>query len=161
MTTFYNNASIREVLLGINVSRATAVPPTALQSPQTLFTITGGRILLVHLLGEVTTVIGGNAQTLKVSSLSSAAGSASLDLCTVSGSIATHPVGTHYALPNAVGSALADDHATLSGMEVAAGPRIILPAGVITLTSSATNTGSIKWDIIYIPLDTGSLVVAA
>lgn len=160
MTVFYGNASIREVLLGVSVSRATAVPPTAAQSPQNLFTITGGRILLVALIGEVTTVIGGNAQTLKVSSSATAAGSSALDLCIASASIATFAVGTHFTLPAAVASALADDHATLSGM-LGTSPKIILPAGNVTLTSSATNTGSIRWDLIYIPLDVASAVVAA
>lgn len=160
MTTFYSNAQIRAVALGLNVSRATAVLPTAAQSPQNLFTVTGGRIHIVTLLGEVTTVIGGNAQTLKVSYLASAAGAVALDLCIASASIATAAVGTHFTLPSAVGSPLVTDIGVLSG--VAEGLfNYLLPAGALTLTSSATNTGSVKWDMIYVPLDNNVVVAAA
>lgn len=160
MTVFYNNASVRAVALGLAVSRATAVLPTAVQSPQTLFTVTGGRIKLISVLGEVTTVIGANAQTLKLSYKAAAAGSAAYDLCLASASIANAAVGTHFTLPSAVGSQMITDIATLSGV-----PEGItdyqLPAGALTLTSDATNTGSVKWDLIYVPLDAATVVAAA
>jgi hypothetical protein len=160
MTVSYSNASIREVLLGVNVSRATAVLPTAVQSPQTIYTVTGGRILLVSLVGQVTTVIGGNAQTLKVSVQATVAGSSAVDLCSASASIATAAVGTHFTLPGVAADPLITDIANLSGVPFGAG-RYLVDIGTITLTSSATNTGSVQWDLIYVPLDTGTVVAAA
>lgn len=160
MTVLYSNASIRSIALGLAVSRATAVLPTAVQSPQTLFTVTGGRIHMVSILGEVTTVIGANAQTLKLSYLSSAAGAVALDMCIASASIANAAVGTHFTLPSAVGSPLVTDIGVLSGVSEGLF-NYYLPAGSVTLTSSATNTGSVKWDMLYVPLDSGVVVAAA
>lgn len=160
MTVFYSNASLREIALGQVVNRVTAVPPTAAQSPQNLFTVTGGRILLVGIVGEVTTVIGGNAQTLALDYLSSTGGASAIHLASASGSIATYAVGVHFTLNTTAGGAVVDDHATGSGV-VLPNVRYVLPAGNVTLTSSATNTGSIKWDLFYVPLDVGTAVVAA
>lgn len=159
----YAANTLRTVTLGISVQRATAALPTAIQSPQNIFTVTGGRIVSVSLVGEVTTVIGGNAQTLKLSYLASAAGASALDLCTASASIATAAVGTHFGVPASSGSAMVTDIATLSGIPAYNydEARMIFPAGAVTLTSSATNTGSVKWELIYIPLDDTVVVAAA
>ena len=37
---------------------------------------------------------------------------------------------------------------------------VIVPAGAITVTTSATNTGAIVWSITYFPYDAGATVVA-
>ena len=40
-------------------------------------------------------------------------------------------------------------------------PAAVIPIGVIRCETSATNTGSIKWDLWYLPLDAGASVVSA
>lgn len=160
MTTSYNNADLREILFGQGIPRATAVLPTVAQSPQNIFTVTGGRIVITSLIGEVTTAIGATPQTLKISSLASAAGASAVDLCAPSADISTAAIGTHLTLPQIVSDPMVTDIASLSGV-LASPLRYIIPAGAITLTSTATNTGSVKWDIMYVPLDLGVIVAAA
>jgi hypothetical protein len=36
----------------------------------------------------------------------------------------------------------------------------IVPAGAISITTSATNTGAFKWTLTYVPLDDGASVAA-
>jgi hypothetical protein len=38
---------------------------------------------------------------------------------------------------------------------------LLVPAGTITLTGSATQTGAMKWDLWHVPLDSGAVVIAA
>jgi hypothetical protein len=37
---------------------------------------------------------------------------------------------------------------------------MILPVGVIRITTSATNTGATKWQCWWMPLDSGATVVS-
>jgi hypothetical protein len=163
MTVHYSNTSIRSIAVGLSVARATATLPTALASPQNIFTITGGRVILISLIGEVTTAIGAVAQTLIVSSKASVAGSTALALCAASASVATYAVGTHFTLPAALTDPLVQDSTTLSGVPMYDynDAHILIPAGQITLTSDATNTGSVKWEMLYVPLDENVTVTAA
>ena len=73
MTTLIQNRDVRTISAGLAVSRTAAtIPQTAAQN---IFTITGGRILLVALIGTVTTVIGGTATTVKVTNTPAAGNS--------------------------------------------------------------------------------------
>lgn len=156
MTTLIKNQDVRTIALGIQVSRATAALPAS--TVGNIFTITGGRILVVALIGEVTTAIQNQACTLKVSTAPTV-GSA-VDLCTA-GSIIAAPVGVHFSLPSAAASALVTDLATGGGVQDVLTSAWLVPVGALSVTTSATNTGSVKWDLVYIPYDNGAQVVAA
>ena len=156
MTTIIANASVRQISLGINVSRAAANLPAS--TAGNIFTVSGGRILVVSLIGEVTTVIQTQACTLKVSTAPTT-GSA-VDLCAASASISAAAVGTHFTLPAAAATALVTDLATGGGV-IAKQAAWLIPVGSVTITTSATNTGQVKWDLTYVPLDIGAQVVAA
>ncbi len=156
MTTLIANKDVRTIALGINVSRAAAVAPTVAQSPQNIFTISGGRIIVVSLIGEVTTVFDGTAYTLKVSGAPTT-GSA-VDWSAVSGSLASLQVGGKVTLPAAAATALVSGNA---GGVIAKQAAWVAAIGTITLTGSATQTGALKWDLTYVPLDVGAQVVAA
>jgi hypothetical protein len=156
MTTLIKNADVRTIALGIQVSRATNTLPAT--TTGNIFTITGGRILLVALIGEVTTAIQNQACTLKVSTAPTV-GSA-VDLCTA-GSIINAAVGTHFSLPSAAASALVTDLGTGGGVQDVMTSAWLIPVGALTITTSATNTGSVKWDMAYIPWDNGAQVAAA
>lgn len=157
MSVSYGNASIREVLAGVLVSRATATLPAT--GAQNLFTITGGRILLVHLVGEVTTVIQAQACTVKFTSTPSA-GSA-IDLSAVSGSISGLEAGGKITLPSVAGAGNAAVFANAGYIAVGPVSPALVAAGTISYTTSATNTGSIKWDLLYVPYDSAVTVAAA
>lgn len=154
MTTLIKNQDVRTIALGLGVSRATSNLPATAALP--IFTITGGRILVRSLIGEVTTIIQAQACTVKVTS-TPLAGSA-VDLSAVSGSISGLEVGARLTLPSAAATALVTGNA---GGVIGDQAKWIIGAGSLSYTTSATNTGQIKWDLIYVPLDVGVQVVAA
>lgn len=154
MTTIVKNADVRTIALGLMVSRATAtLPATALGA---IFNITGGRILIRSLIGEVTTQIQAQACTVKVTSTPTTG--TAVDLSAVSASISGLEVGGKLTLPAAAATALVVGNA---GGVIGEQGKWIVPIGSLGITTSATNTGSVKWDLIYVPIDAGAQVVAA
>jgi hypothetical protein len=149
-------ASQARNILGIKVSRAAAaLPATAAGS---LFTITGGRVAVMSLYGEVTTVIQTQANATKLQFDPTDAG-ATQDLCATT-DITADAVGTMYSLTGTPAGVLMDSLNFLSADKVLARPLILKP-GAILLNCAATNTGAVKWDLWYVPLDTGAAVAAA
>jgi hypothetical protein len=155
MSTMIKAADVRTIALGIAVARATATLPAT--ATGNIFTVTGGRIVVVGLVGEVTTAVQNQACTLAIGSTPTVGTGSTTALGTASSIIAA-PIGTHFAANP--GSATVVDLATQAGVLLnAAG--YVLDAGSITITTSATNTGSVKWDLLYVPFDIGASVVAA
>lgn len=141
-----------EAILGQVVQRPTATLPATTTAP--IFTITGGRIGIAALIGEVTTVIQTQACNLKVQANPTATGS-SVDLC-ADLNISAKAVATLFGLTGAVADAL------LSGLAIVGQDRLLIcQIGTIDLVTSATNTGSVKWTLRYVPIDVGARVVAA
>lgn len=139
-------------------------PAVALPASTTgqLFRVKGGRVIVRALLGEVTTIIQTQADNTKISSkkldnASVAVGTAvdvasNLDITAieVGGFLFVEGDGTALVKATAGASLIG----TNSGMWIA-------PQGEIYVTCAATNTGAIKWDIWYQPLDSGAFVEAA
>lgn len=144
---------IRKAVTGVLVSRATAtLPQTATGN---IFTISGGRVKLIQIIGEVTTIIQNQACTAKLSCNPTVGAAA--DICGAV-AITNDAVGTLYGITGAVADGLVvTSHAYL----VSQAAPLFLPAGVITLTTSASNTGSVKWDVLYVPIDSGASIEAA
>ncbi|HEX7134361.1 MAG TPA: hypothetical protein VF228_17425 [Iamia sp.] len=153
-----NTGGFSETLLLFNggklVNRATdTLPQTA---DEALFTITGGRVLLVALVGEVTTAIQAQANNTKLKHNPTATG-ADRDLCAVL-DITGDAVGEQYTISGTVGDALRSS--LLSSNAVLDKP-LLLSAGDIELDCAASNTGSVKWSLVYVPFDEGASVAAA
>jgi hypothetical protein len=136
----------------IRVTRGTDGLPAT--TTETIFTISGGRILLKALIGEVTTAIQAQACNLSVN-IDSTAGAADVLASTLD--IQSDAVGTFYSVEGD-GTALlvAEGNGT-----TCLGNGTILADGIVTITTSATNTGSVKWDLYYLPLDPTAYVVPA
>jgi hypothetical protein len=154
MSVLNDGAAFTKGILGIRVSRATAALPQTAQAP--LFTITGGRIALMAIVGEVTTAIQAQANGTQLVFNPSGTG-ADTDLCTDL-DITGDAVGTYYTLPAAVGSAMVDG---LWFVPIADAHMKVLGPGAVELDCAASNTGSVKWDMWYVPLDDGASVAAA
>lgn len=156
MTTIIQNSAVRLISEGILVQRATATLPAT--AAQNIFTISGGRILLVALIGEVTTIIQAQSTTVKVTSTPTT-GSA-IDMSAATADINALEVGGRITLANppAAATALVKTNAGYTDLP---GVRTVVPIGTLSYTTGATSTGSIKWDLIYIPYDTGASVAAA
>ena len=155
MTTLIQNKDVRTIAAGIAVSRATATLPAS--ATGNIYTVAGGRILVVGLVGEVTTAVQNQACTLAIGTAPTVGTGSTTALGTASSIIAA-PIGTHFAA--APGSATVTDLSTQAGVLLQAA-RFVVNIGNITITTSATNTGSVKWDLIYIPLDLAATVAAA
>lgn len=155
MTTLIQASAVRLITEGYLVARATsALPATATGN---IFTVTGGRILIVSLVGEVTTAVQNQACTIALGYAPTVGTGSTTALGTASSVIAA-PIGTHVGFNP--GGAAAVDLATQAGVSVPSA-RFLVDPGAVTITTSATNTGSVKWDLIYVPYDTNVTVTAA
>lgn len=156
MSVLIQGDQLRSLLCGVKVSRSTAaLPQTAAGA---LFTITGGRVLVTSIVGEVTTVIQTQADATKITFDPTDAG-ATQDLCATT-DITADAVGTCYSITGTPATALQDALNFLSSNKVLAQPLVLKP-GSILLDCAASNTGSVKWDLTYIPYDNGASVAAA
>ena len=154
MTQQYLQGRALERLLGIHVVKTTATPPAS--TTQNLFTIAGGRVLVTMLVGEVTTIIQAQANNLKITSAPTTG--TAVDLAS-NLDINADEAGTIYIV-ELDGTALVGANAG-AGLIGPGMPAAVIPIGVIRCETSATNTGSIKWDLWYVPLDAGASVVSA
>ena len=145
--------ALRATRLGIPVERATAALPQTTQSA--LFTVTGGRVLLTAIIGEVTTVIQTQANNTKI--VSNPTTGTDVDLCGVL-SISADEVGTLYGITGTFSDAMVGANA---GATVLPDRPVVVPIGTIDLSTAATNTGSVKWALFYLPIDDGAYVTAA
>ena len=154
MTTMIKGKDIKFINLGISVSKAAvAVVGTSVKP---LFTVAGGRVLITSIVGQVVTVIQTTANATNV--ISTPTTGTAVNLCATL-DITGDESGCLYSL-----TGLAADVMVGTNAGAASGLRngIIVPIGVIGMgNAAAACTGSVKWDITYIPLDDGATVVAA
>lgn len=151
MSTIIQGDELRALNGGILVHRATAIP-----ADEDIFSIDGGRILLLGLVGHVTGVIDAGSIDIELD-FDPDNGEATIALCTTT-LIDGDAVGTYYTLAAAVGSAL-----TIGTQTIALGPSVpwVLDEGDIVLDLTGTpSTDRIEWDLLYVPLDDGASVVA-
>lgn len=135
------------------------VDKTATTNPQTaavdLFTISGGRVAMTAIVGEVTTIMGavGNNTQLR----SNPTTGTTSPICAVLDT-ANDEVGTLYGITGLVSDALVGDDA--GGVAMQTRP-VVLPIGSLELHCAANNTGATKWTLFYVPIDDGATVTAA
>lgn len=155
MSTIVAGPQIRQINLGIKVDKATAALPQT--NVQTLFTITGGRILLTSILGEVTTIIQAQANATKLKSVPTTG--TTVDLCATKDITGLEVGGFLSLVPDldATPFSVALDQQN-AGAIVMPGVGIILPIGALKLDCAASNTGNVKWSMTYIPYDDGASV---
>ena len=137
--------------------RATAALPQTTDGA--LFRVTGGKIRVLGIYGEVTTVIQTQANNTKLKFNPAGTGS-DVDLCAVL-DISADAVGTIYSIVGVVATAMKST--TLWGVLPAdniAAPGLVLAPGDIELDCAASNTGSVKWTIEYEVVDAGANVAA-
>ena len=132
--------------------------------PQTtdeaLFSITGGKVRIISIVGEVTTVIQNQANNTKLKHNPDGTGS-DVDLCAVL-SIANDAVRTLYSITGTLATAMKSTTlGVVAPADNIAYPGLILDAGDIELDCAASNTGEIKWTINWVPVDPGANIAAA
>lgn len=139
--------------VGVQVERVTAnLPQTAAHA---LFTISGGRIAVVQLIGQVTTVVQTQANATKL--IGNPTTGADLDICATL-DITADAVGTLYGITGLFSDALIGaGPGALSGQT----RPVILNVGTLDLSCAASNTGQVRWTLYFVPLDLSAAVVAA
>ena len=156
MTTMIQGDEVRAIAGGIFVNRATATLPQT--GAESLFTITGGGVHVVSLIGEVTTVIETQLNNTQLVFNPTATG-ADTDLCATL-DITADAVGTFYSLTGTAADPMtAGLQCLLPGLQLAS--PLYLEPGDIELSCSASNTGSVAWKLLYYPIDNGAAIVAA
>ena len=144
--------AIRETTVGIRVEKAAATLPATTYGA--LFTIAGGRVIIMAIVGEVKTICDATVTNLKLTATPTTG--TAVDVAT-NVAIANKEVGTLFGV-SAYGSALVASNA---GSTAIAQTPFVVPIGTLGLTTSATNTGAAKWVVCYVPLDDGASVVSA
>ena len=141
------------VVLGFRADKAAATLPAS--TNQTLFTIAGGRVAILGLLGEVTTIVQTQACNTKL--VSAPTTGTAVDLCAVL-DISADEAGCLYGITGIFGDAMVGANA---GATILPQRPVVVPVGVIRLNTAATNTGATKWTCWYLPLDEGATLVSA
>jgi hypothetical protein len=159
MSVLIQGDQVRAVSLGIKVEKAAAIlPATGLQ---TLFTVSGGRVLVTLLLGEVTTVFDGTVNSLNVVHDPTVGAVGDLNAATVCTSDAAGTLYTVTGIQAALMGTQKEGGTEVPTHVVAVAPLtpFVLPAGVTKLQTTATDTtGATKWTICYVPIDAGASV---
>ena len=151
MSSGISGKTVRQSTYGTTVQRAAS--NLAQSGNLTLFTVTGGRVLLTTIVGEVTTAIQAQADAVKLQSVSTT-GSITTDLC------ATVDVNGA-AVGNLFGMTGTAATAAVLGSAVPQLNEVIMQPGVIRMNAAASNTGQMKWTVTYIPLDDGAVLTAS
>ena len=135
------------------VDRATATLPQT--TAEALFTVAGGRVCITEIVGEVTTVIQTQANNTKLTANPTTG--TSVDICAVL-DISADEVGCLYGITGTFADAMVGANA---GATVKQTNGVIVNTGTIDLDCAASNTGSVKWSIVYYPIDSGATITAA
>lgn len=137
---------------GFRTRRDTAALPASIAAP--IFMISIGRILLLGIVGEVTTVIQTQPNNAKL--VCNPTVGANLDIC-ADLDITDDPVGLLYGITGTFANPLIGSGTAVPWPQ----RRVVLPPGTLDLSCAATSTGSVKWDLYWVPLDDGASAVAA
>ena len=132
--------------LGLSVERLAKDLPQA--TDETLFRVSGGKVLVTSIIGEVTTVIQTQANNTKLK-VNPTTGS-DADLCAVL-DITADAIKTLYVCTGTLANALVAS----IGVALLQATPWVLDVGDIELDCAASNSGQVKWLITYAPLDGG------
>lgn len=155
MSNQLSGAAFTKLVTGIKVERDTAVLPATAYGA--LFNITGGRVLVTGLVGEFTVAASSTATTVAVTGTPTSGTATTWATATA---VTSKEVGSQVTLPAAFGGAAVVNNAGAGGQFQVKSP-YIAAVGTLGITTSATNTGSAKWTLTYVPLDEGAAVTAA
>jgi hypothetical protein len=153
MSDYIEGLALRKLQFGDKVERASAtLPQTAAAA---IFNIKVGRVLLKQIIGEVTVIVQNLANNTKLTSTPTTG--TAVDICTVL-SIAADEVGCLYGITGLNSDAMIGINAgALPGQT----RPVVLAVGTLDLNCAASNTGAVKWTVLYVPVDDGAYMEAA
>ncbi|WP_326646063.1 hypothetical protein OG884_15540 [Streptosporangium sp. NBC_01755] len=151
MSTIIQGSQLRTVLLGSRVEKATGALAAETKA---LFTVSGGKVLITSIVGEVTTAITA-ANSYKLQHNPTVGATKDLCAATDIGTTDT-PAGNLLGFQGLTG----DSILTGPGAVPTIKQPIVLTPGSVEHVSAGTD-GAITWVLTYIPLDDNAAVVAA
>ena len=153
-STRLSNGDAPVVEQWIRVTRATDTLTQSATTNEPLFTVSGGRILLKALVGEVTVAIsGGTTPDLQIE-FDPVTGT-TIDLAT-DVAITSDEVGTLYSIAAPAAALVATSSGW--GNAVTNGGVILNPGTLDLELTESSIAGEIKWDLYYMPLDPAAYV---
>lgn len=158
MANFIQGTQLRTLRKGLLVAKAAANLPQT--TTGTLFTVSGGAVLVTSLIGVVTTVIAASDPVLTLGTAptvgtAQTAGIATSTVLTSAEAGTLVTVGSSAGLPTGL---VVMATAAKAGATVFPGTEFVVSAGTITWTTGASKTGAMKWYLTYVPLDDGASV---
>lgn len=154
------NAAAGGIGQGVKVSQAEALPPADTVS-RDIFSIDGGRVLVTGFLGEVTVAIP--AQSIDFDFAFDPDNGGSNVVLATALVCDSDVAGTYYVLNDTFGGALVTSTANYL-LNSALEEPFVLGAGDIVWTTTGGGaigtTARVKWDLWYVPLDSGVTVTA-
>lgn len=164
MTTIIQGEDVRSIALGVKVNRSAT---TLVQNTTTsLFTVSGGGIILTSFIGVVSTAVA-NTASLTAKFVHTPSGGSAGDLTAATG-ITNDGVGTIYSITTGIAADLISEQSP-AGSEapgVTYAPilttPLYLPAGAIgvTVSNHDPGTGAVVYGLTYIPFDDAAAVSA-
>lgn len=112
---------------------------------EAIFTVTG-TVIAFAIEGEVTTAFQAQANNMKLTANPTVG--ADTDICAVA-DVTGNAVGTHLSITGTFATALVE---SANGAHVAQAAGVVLTAGTLDLSCSASSTGGAKWTVLWQPL---------
>lgn len=139
----------------INSARTTAKKTAATPVTQNLFTVSGGAVRILAIVGHITTAIAAGANSAKL--VYTSTGGAAVDLCAAA-DIAGMAIRKLLTITGIAANAIALSAAEGVVVNAVATTPIIVTPGVLSLNCSAGSTGVIDFYIEYEPLAIGATI---
>ncbi|HEY6276020.1 MAG TPA: hypothetical protein VIX86_06780 [Streptosporangiaceae bacterium] len=138
------------------IKAAQAFPQT---QTLTLYTVTGGLILVTALIGQVTTATTTDPGLTLGCGTPTVGGTLDTDGIATTTALTSAEVGTLVTVAASSGLPGALVVGTLAGSAAfLAGAPFVVNSGTITWTTSASHAGQMKWWLSYVPIDIGASV---
>jgi hypothetical protein len=153
MSVIIQGYQLRTSLYGVQVIKGPSALPQ--NTTSTLATVSGGAVMISSMIGLVTTSCSATATNLSLGTVPTTGTSASAGIASAS-AITSQEAGT-WVIPlvsAGIGGALVvGAHA---GNVIFLPTPFVVAAGTITWTTSANNSGYMKWYFMYTALDNGA-----
>jgi hypothetical protein len=151
MSVLIQGDQLRTILFGNRVEKSTG---TLAASTISLFTVSGGKVLITSITGEVTTAIT-VANSYKLQHNPTTGTTSDLCAATDIGTTDT-PAGSLLGFQGLAGDSIIQGPGKIATLK----QPLVLTAGVIESVSAGTD-GVINWVLTYVALDNGASVAAA
>jgi len=157
MSSMVKGTQLRVEVFGYQATKSWTLPASA--TTNTLFTVSGGAVLVTSLIGRVTTLIGSTATTVSLGTVPTVGTGTGTTALATAVAVTSKEVGTFIGVQASSGVGGALVVGTNAGVPVFTNFDFSVNAGTITATTSANaGAGVILWYLTYIPLDNGASV---